>query len=198
MLIEHILRRFEREALMRTNNAVAFSLAAICLFAFLSPPSEEDEPGTTLTPYVSWSGAHSRIETKRYFRITSEAEWIDLWLDHVGMEKKGPYNRYYNPAGMPEIDFKSCMVVGVFQGKKWNSAGVIAVSIREEDERIRIRFDDKSYQTMGPDGGGERVTPFGLFLLPASSKGLVLEENIQGLKNQGPEWKERARFEKMR
>ena len=180
---------------MHFKIAVALSMAAVCLISFVSPLSSEDEIGSALTPYVAWSGAHSKVEDKRFVRITSEEKWIDLWLDHVGMKKKGPYNKYYNPAGMPEIDFKRCMVVGVFQGKKWNSAGVIAVSIREEGECIRIRFDDKSYQSSGPDGGGVRVTPFGLFLLPATSKALVLEEDVQGLKNKGPEWKERARFE---
>jgi hypothetical protein len=174
--------------------AAALSLAFIGLSALPSTLSE-DEPGSYSKPYVSWSGAHSRIETKRCIRITSEAAWIDLWLDHVEMEKKGPYDRYYNPAGVPEIDFDRCMVVCVFQGKKWNSAGVIAVSVREERECIRIRFDDKSYQTMGPDGGGDRVTPFGLFLLPASSKRIVLEENVQALMNREPRWKERARLE---
>ena len=101
---------------MRSIKAVTLSLAAVCLFAFLSPMPEDGETGAALTPYVTWSGPHSKIEDKRYVRITSEEEWIDLWLEHVGMEKKGTYNKYYNPAGIPEIDFKRCMVVGVFRG----------------------------------------------------------------------------------
>ena len=51
----------------------------------------------------------------------------------------------------------------------------------DEPKLLRVRFDHKSYQTSGPDGGGERVQPFGMFVIPRTDKPIVLEENTQGL-----------------
>lgn len=76
-----------------------------------------------------------------------------------------------------------------------NSAGLTAVSATETGGRVTFRYDDKSYQTGGPDGGGERVAAWGFFILPRSSKTLLVEENVQRLTGRDPDWKERARFE---
>lgn len=152
-----------------------------------------DQEGFEVKPYVAWSGPHSRIEARGYFRIATDAEWTDLWLKHRGMEKEGEgtYDTFYNPACLPEIDFAKCMVLGIFQGKRWNSAGVACRSIHENKERILIRFDDKAYQT---EGTGERAAPFGLFVLPASNKPIILEENEQVYNFGPPLWKEKARL----
>lgn len=146
-------------------------------------------------PYVTFAGAQSAIATRAYRKVTSAEDWAALWQEHRGIQaREGGYNWHYNEAGVPIVDFDRCMVVAVFQGKAWNSAGVIAVSVTEEKERILIRFDDKSYQTAGPDGGGERVTAYGLFVLPKTDKPVVLEEDVQGLIGEPPKWKERARL----
>jgi hypothetical protein len=47
-------------------------------------------------------------------------------------------------------------------------------------------------KTAGPDGGGEQVTVYGFFVLPRSSKTVVLEENVQNYIGGKPVWKERA------
>ena len=59
-----------------------------------------------------------------------------------------------------------------------------------------FRFDDRSFQTAGPapEGGRVRARPYGIFVLPRSDKALVLEENIQHLKNEPPKGREVARF----
>jgi hypothetical protein len=90
------------------------------------------------------------------------------------------------------------MVVAVFQGNDVNSAGLKAVAILEEKDRLVLRFQNKSYQTMGYGqvDEGERVTVYGFFVLPRSSKTVVLEENVQNIIGQPPVWKERASLSK--
>ncbi|MHC4597738.1 MAG: hypothetical protein ACYS47_01910 [Planctomycetota bacterium] len=146
--------------------------------------------GDSIRPIVAWTGAHSRIVEVRYVRITGDDAWTALWLEHVGAPPKKPYDRYYNRHGVPEVDFSRHMVLAVFQGKKWNSAGVFPLAVADEKERILLRFDDKYYQTK--DEGADEVTAFGIFVLPKSDKAVVFEENVQNLKGKPPKWKERA------
>ncbi len=154
----------------------------------------DDKPAQK--PLVALSGAKSGIEAAEVHRILTQREFASVWQRHVGA--KVEEDEYYNRAGVPEVDFERCMVVGIFQGKGWNSAGVVAVEILEAADRLTFRFDDRSYQTAGPDGGGERVTAFGIFVVPRSTKALVLEEDVQGMIGRPPEWKERKRFDALR
>ena len=94
---------------------------------------------------------------------------------------------------MPEVDFTHCEVVAVFAGDGWNSDGIQAISIVEEPDYRRFRFDHLSYQTEGPDGGGRRVAAYGFFVLPRTDLPLVLEENVQPLIGEPPVWKEVGR-----
>lgn len=147
-------------------------------------------------PLVGVWGAKSAIKERSYARVTNAEDWTALWLRHVGADA-AKHSPYYNAEGVPDVDFTRCMVVAICQGERWNSAGVRVVSVSEDDERVLVRFDDRSYQTAGegPDGGRVAATAFGLFVLPRSAKAVVLEEDVQNLIGQPPRWKERARFD---
>ena len=94
---------------------------------------------------------------------------------------------------LPEVDFDRCMVVVVFQGRGRNSNGLNATWEALEDQ-LRVRFDDRSYQTAGPGGGAVEVTAYGFFVIPRSDTTLVVEENVQNIIGAPPMWRERARF----
>ena len=143
-------------------------------------------------PFVTWWGAHSRMDKAGYFRVTSDEEWKRLWALHAGEQLETPYKI----AKYPEVDFEQCMVVMVFAGKTSNTRGLAVASASEEPDRIRFRFEGASlsYQT-GPQA--DEVTPYVLCVLPRSTKPLVIEEDVRSLKNEGPRWKERARFERL-
>ncbi len=145
-------------------------------------------------PCVTLTGADSHVTERGYHRIMSTEEWVRVWQKHKGEKQDGEYNFHYNPLGLPVVDFERYMVVGIFEGSSWNSAGLTTVSIDEEKTRIVFRFDSKSYQTTGPDGGGQKVTVYGFFVIPRSTKRLVLEESAQRRKDQPPAWKERVAF----
>ena len=170
--------------------------AAVLIAVLLLPnvAASADAAKEAIRPYVTLTGTDSHVKERSYHRVTSEDEWIKIWQRHKGEKESKDYDLFYNPLGLPYIDFEKCMVIAVFQGSGWNSAGLKAVAILEEKDRIVLRFQNKSYQTAvdGPGDGGEQVTVYGFFVLPRSSKTVVLEENVQNYIGQPPVWKELA------
>ena len=81
-------------------------------------------------------------------------------------------------------------------GEIVNCSGIDA-SAWEDDQRILVRLREHWFQTEGPDGGGQKVRPFGIFVLPKREpfKPVVLERNYQNLIGAPPIWKEQGRFE---
>jgi hypothetical protein len=158
--------------------------------------AEQDHAQQATRPFVALTGADSHVKERSYHRVMSEDEWIKIWQRHKGTEESKNYDLFDNPLGLPYIDFEKCMVIAVFQGNDWNSAGLTAVAVQEKEDGIVLRFKNKGYQTWGPDGGGKQVTVYGFFVLPRSSKTVVLEENVQNYKGQPPVWKERIRLPK--
>jgi hypothetical protein len=177
------------------NAALVMGIA--CLGAIHGMAAEPEPAVTGIKPCVTLTGADSRVAERGYHRITSMNEWVDVWRKHKGSPEGGEYDHYYNPLGIPAIDFDRFMVIAVFQGAGMNSAGLDAVWLSPDEDRIVVRFDDKSYQTLGPDGGGKHVAVFGFFVLPRSSKPVLLEENVQRLIGKPPVWKERIAFPKI-
>lgn len=136
-------------------------------------------PARAVPVAARYSGPNSQYGEKRYMRVDDRATWRALWSRHVG-----------DADAAPATDFAKHVVVAIFQGKKWNSRGVTA-EITEDDRIVRVRFDDLSYQTKG---GADEVTPFGFFVIPKTTKPLVLEENTQGYIGYEPIWRERVRL----
>jgi hypothetical protein len=147
-------------------------------------------------PLVTLTGADSHVKERSCHLIRSEKEWIKIWQRHKGVKELENYDLFYNPLGLPEVNFDKCIVIAAFQGSGWNSAGLRETVFKDEEDRIVLQFEDKAYQTMGPGGGGEQVTVYGFFVLPRSDKTVVLEENVQNIIGSPPVWKERARFSK--
>lgn len=176
---------------MRTTLALAATVAVGLAGMGRLLAAEEGRP-PALRPCVVLTGTDSQVKERSCLRIESQEEWTKVWRRHRGDDAAAPYDEYFNPLGLPGIDFDKYMVVAVFQGEGWNSAGVKAVSIVEEKDRILFRFEGKWYQTAGPDGGGKKVSVYGFFVLPRTAKTVVVEENAQGLIGHPPLWKERA------
>jgi hypothetical protein len=164
----------------------------------LGAAAEADKAAAVVSPCVALTSADSHVSERGYHRITSVNDWTRLWQKHKGQKDGKQYDLYFDPLGLPLVDFDRYMVIVVFQGSGWNSAGLNAVSVSEEQDRIVFRFDNKWYQTAGPDGGGKQVTVYGFFVIPRSPKPVILEENVQSLKLGKPaEWKECITFPKL-
>jgi hypothetical protein len=170
-----------------------------------NPPSEpgaaraaDSSTGATLRPMVTWSGPDSAIIDPSYLRITSAESWLQLWERHSG--KPAQRDNIGEPF-IPQIDFERCMVVAIFKGRKFNSNGVLCVSLAESGGQLVFRFDERTFQTAAAlddtsgRGGAVDVTPYGIFVVPRSNKSLVIEENVQRLKDHPARWKQQARFD---
>lgn len=178
---------------------ICLVVGLMCLGVELAAAAEPqgDKAAGAVSPCVVLTGADSHVFEHSYHRVTSMKEWSEIWKKHMGLKQGEVYDFYFNPAGLPLVDFERYMVIAIFQGSSWNSAGLEAVSVSEQQDRVVFRFDDKSYQTSGPDGGGKQVTVYGFFVVPGSAKAVVLEENIKGLIGGPPLWKERIMFPKL-
>jgi len=127
----------------------------------------------------------------------SEKEWITIWQRHKGVKESKDYDLFYNPLGLPAIDFEQCMVMAVFEGSGWNSTGLKAVEIVEQGDDVVLQFQSKGYQTGGANGGGRQVTVYGFFVLPRSSKTVVLHQRVRTMDMRHPfTWKEPIRLPK--
>ena len=156
-----------------------------------------DDAEKAARPLVTLTGTDSHVKEPSYHRIASEKEWIKIWQRHKGVKESKDYDLYYNPLGLPNINFEKCMVIAVFQGNGWNSAGLRTVALLEKKDRIVLRFEENGYQTGGPGGGGKQVAVYGFFVLPRSEKTVVVQEQQRNLnRNATPSWQERATLPK--
>lgn len=146
-------------------------------------------------PVVVISGDDSKILEREYHRVVTLHDWAVLWHRHKGLKLSGEYDLFFNHAGLPLVDFERYMVLGIFQGKSVNSAGLKAISLSYQTGQIVFKFDDKSFQsTDGPTANATVPSPYGLFVIPKSDWPMVLEEDVRRLISGAPEWKECKTF----
>lgn len=141
---------------------------------------------------VAWSGSRSAIDTPQVSRADSEFIWKALWARHRGDRAE---ENATGAALFPVVDFDRCTVVAIFGGTGLNSRGYRIESIDDNEERVRVRIVESTFQTAGPRGGGVSVTPYGIFILPDTDLPIVLEEPAPHLKDEPIRWVERAKLE---
>jgi hypothetical protein len=145
-----------------------------------------DEPlpdsGKLLGISQAWEGNDSKITEKEYHRITSKDEWQKLWQRHSPGDE-----------ALPAVDFSKDMIIAVFLGKTVNTGGITA-QVEEIGGVLRFQFDGRGYQTLGK---WDKVTPFGIFVIPRSDMKVILEENVQNLIGGPARWKTQATFDEL-
>jgi hypothetical protein len=148
---------------------------------------EKAPPGTPFTPRREAGGPDADMGVE-FTLLISTRENYALALARLLGGRTVP-----GLPGPDEVDFDREVVLVRAEGTGWNSRGLVSREAYESDDRILLRIDNRFYQTMG---GGDRVTPFGVFVLPrAVKKPYVLERDEQGLIGGPPIWKEIHRFE---
>ena len=156
------------------------------------PPPPQAARMLPTKPYVTFMGHDSRITDIRFLRITDHESWVALWRDHRGAEMPKNASGWPN---VPQVDFERCQVIAIFRGEGWNCNGEYLVSMTDRGAGWRLRVDSSTFQTFGPDGGGVRVTSYGMFVIPRGMGSITLESNVQALKGLPPEWKVEHRFD---
>ena len=74
------------------------------------------------------------MKERACYRVQSQDAWIGIWQRHQGAKESKDYDLFYNPLSLPCIDFEKYMVIAVFQGGGWNSAGLTAAAVLEEKQ----------------------------------------------------------------
>lgn len=185
-------RNVVRLGLMVLGVAVVWWLARLPIAAQQQRADKPAEPEGKRQPvFVSWFGADSRITQPEKAILRDNAAWEQLWRRHIGLTSQNERGR--DP--IPLVDFNHCCVFAYFGGQGFNSEGFYVESLTEQADRWLMRIDEHTFQTSGPGGGGVRVTPFGIFVFPRTTKPLVVERNVQDLIGRPPIWKECARFD---
>ena len=179
------------------NKIIALLAVATVFLVGIHSSQGEDAAQRGIRSLVTLTGTNSHVKDRSYYRITSEDEWIKIWQRHKGEMESKDYDLYYNPLGVPKINFSECMVIAAFQGSGWNSAGLMTTDIKEEKDRIVFRFHSKGYQTLSRSGDSrKKVTVYGFFVLSRSDKTVVVEEEYHSLDLKSYWWEERARLSK--
>jgi hypothetical protein len=160
----------QRKQTMILGAVLAFSAVA----CFASGTLADDRLANTAEkPIVSWSGSDSHVQKKQILRITTERDWINLWLKHTGERGRASgYDSWLNKSGIPSIDFSRHMVIAIFDGKSVNCAGLADATIQRAAKEMVFRFKFKSYGTVGD---ADTVSAFGLYVVPVSSKPITLQ-----------------------
>lgn len=142
-------------------------------------------------PMVQWIG-HESKHPAGFVVVRDDEAWRTLWARHTGKpaDDRGAMHRYV----APRIDFERCMVVGHFAGPSVNADGEVAATFHETGDNLVIRFVSSTFQSSGPGGGGANTTPFGLWVVPASTLPIVIEEGRHGGKQGALTWEEAARL----
>ena len=185
-------RNVAQSAASRTQSAASRTQSAPARAqSMATADGQTPAPDDSLMPLVVWKGPESRVEQPDHVRIESAEDWKALWNRHAGLKAQvGGYHPQ-----VPRVDFKRCTVIAIFGGRAWNCNGYYAVSVTDQGDTVRFRYDAHTYQTSGPDGGGVKVRPFAVFVLPRIDKPIILEENVQGLIGKPPKWKAQARLD---
>ena len=164
-------------------------VAGSCLVSPWLSTTQGEEKEKAVKPLLALDGRESKNSKAGYHRIETPEAWKALWLRHnTGTEKPDKI-----PVTMPqaEVDFSRCMVVAVFQGKGELCDGYKVHSVLESDEQITVRIQGRYFAT-GPEV--QKTAAWGNFVLPRSTKRLLIELDTRSNKIDPPKWTKVAEF----
>ncbi|RYF50930.1 MAG: hypothetical protein EOO38_04465 [Cytophagaceae bacterium] len=181
--------RFVTSGTAVTSAATILALGivgVVALPALLSHRMAIAQVPASSAPLVALSGTDSRIVKPSFKRITSDKEWANLWQQHTGKTA----SEYYDQSHMPRVNFDNCMVIAIFSGSSLSNDGVSALSVTEQPEKVVLRYSNRYLQIEMPDAKTKKKAAingaFGMFVLPRSTKPVVLEEAFITRKGKPP------------
>jgi hypothetical protein len=162
-----------------TLQACGLCLSVLAIYLPAAEPTSK-----TIKPIAVFSGANSRIEQPSLEVVARADAWDKLWAKHLGTSVDDAHRP------LVEVDFDRYMIVAILPGNQVNVRGVKIDSITNENNLLRIRFDNVGYQTAGETNNKPPDLPYAFIILPKSDKTIVTEENAQIYNGQPPQWKE--------
>lgn len=145
-------------------------------------------PGQPVPLQGAWHGALSMLAGPLRRSVTDQTTYHrEILVPMFGNLKARP--------DLAAIDWSRQVVVVIADGPSWNSNGYSA-DLFACGDHLLLRLHEHSYQTEGPGGGGVRVQPWGLFVLPKQEPmpPIVVQYNAQNLIGGPARWRELCRF----
>lgn len=127
-----------------------------------------------------WEGNDSEVAESRCEVIGDEEAWASLWREHSGVDE--------NPNNLPDVDFEKELVVAVFGGRGFDSAGYRVRDILNARNGWVIRVAEEFVRRKSGDSP-EVVNAYGIWVIPNDGGSVVVEENIQSDSGVAPLWK---------
>ena len=144
--------------------------------------TKKPDLGKPLKLRKTWSGAQSLVDQPLHRMVSTQENW-DTLRTHLFGEKP--------PVAFGAIDFTKEVVLVVSSGNGWNCDGITLHSAHQNDDRVLVRTDRKTYQTMN---GGRKARPWGVFVLPrVEATHYIVERNAQSLIRGPALWRESYR-----
>ncbi len=159
----------------------------------ITPSANNDARLVAASALVTTTGRTSNIHEETYLLCGSQEIFDQAWLEHQGDQ----FNRAAQGWPMtPQIDFDQCHVLLLFGGDRVNCNGYRYIEVIQEHDAITYRVDLITYQgsSVTAKDSGVAAQPWAMIVIPSTKKTLLIEENMQGMKNQPPKWKQRAVF----
>ncbi|HEU4338880.1 MAG TPA: hypothetical protein VFS19_02330, partial [Planctomycetota bacterium] len=147
--------------------------------------ADEEPAGARFKPIKIWSGAQSRVPRRFVALISTPENWDQL---RGRMFDEPEFGKDHKP------DFSKELVLVVSDGETWNCRRIGVNSAYRDDKRILIRLSHHTFQS-GRDG--ERLRPWGIFVLPRKDGEIIhLERNVQRYIGGPPIWKDAGKLER--
>ncbi len=183
----------------RITLAVAVATFAVLAGAIATRPVVITQPaqGAALEPsraLLVLTGHDSQVTKAQFRPAASQKVFDELWLMHKGDSVTKAAQGW---PMIPQIDFNACYAIFIFGGDTANTNGYRVRDVITEVDAITVRYETDSYQTSSFNGidHGNAVRPWGLILIPApKGRTVILEQNVQGMRDTEPKWKQRVTF----
>jgi hypothetical protein len=158
------------------------------LLGSIARGAENEAPRPASKPLMAISGADSHVRKPSYERVTSQQDLSRVWSIHLGTSQDDAYRP------LLDVDFDRCLVVAIFRGEQRNIRGIQINSLSEAAESVLIRFLEIGYQTAGADNNKALDQPYAFVVVLKTNKEIVLQQDIQNMKNAPPKWNEVVRL----
>jgi hypothetical protein len=151
-------------------------------------PVENMPSGKRLDAPKTWNGSTSFIPKPFAVAVTTTENLGTL----LGRLHARPAE--LRQSGDPEFNSGKELVLVVSDGESWNCNGIGVESVWRDDQRLLVRLNHLTFQSMGE---GKRTRPYGIFVLPRKDgEAIHIERNVQRYIGGPPIWKEVRKIER--
>jgi hypothetical protein len=170
---------------MRRRTFTATALAGGLLAAPRAFAQNPAAPRPT-APLFVLSGRDTKCDRTGFLRLRDATAWNALWAAHQGLPAE---ESFHAEKTFADVDFTHVEVLALLPGAITNTRALQVLAVLDEPDRRVVRFDGLTFQTFGK---AVAVRPYAFVLLARDDRPLIVEENVQNLKNEPARWTARA------